>query len=125
MKKTRHVNGGQGVGQSGRRAAQPKRQSRHLPDAPVDFARLERQPYLTIPELCAYGSFKTKNAAYHFLAKHQVPWASGRVRRRDFDLTMQRLAEERGRSGSGRRHGRQSLTLAVSRSSELSSPEAR
>lgn len=66
----------------------------HLRDA---LDHLERKTYLTIPELCAYASFKTKNAAYHFLAKHKVAWGAGRVRRRDFDMAHQRAAEERGK----------------------------
>lgn len=120
MKKAIPVNRDQGVRQRGRRASKAKRQPRHLVDAPVDFARLERQPYLTIPELCAYGSFGTKRAAYHFLAKHKVLWAAGRVRRRDFDRALERLAEERQR-----RHGQQSRAATSTASSELSSPEAR
>lgn len=107
-------------------ATKAPRQPLDLREPMLDYASLERKPYLTIPELLAYGSFETKNAAYKFLAKHRVAWAAGRVKRRDFDLAHERAAEERQRQQARRgRHTTQSPSSRGDVSSELSSPEVR
>lgn len=91
------------VGQGRGRPPQSPRQTRDLPPSPLDLARLAQATYLTIPDLCAYGRFKSKNAAYVFLSRHHVPHAAGRVRRRDFDRAFEALIEAREERRSGRR----------------------
>lgn len=105
----------------GGRSSHAFRQLRDLGATPLDYASLERKPYLTIPELVAYGSFDNKRAAYHFLSKYQVAWAAGRVKRRDFDRAHERASEERQRRHHSGQFGRRDSAA----SSESSSLEAR
>jgi hypothetical protein len=90
-----------------RRPSAAQLRAAELRDASFDHERLGKQTYLTVPELCAYGRFKTEHSAYQFLTRHQIPKCrKGRsliVLRRDFDRAVQPPCAKVVRSkGNGR-----------------------
>lgn len=82
---------GQVVRQRRRRSPKPDLQATHLSDPSLDPEYIGTLTYLTVPQLMVYGQFKTKKAAYRFLARSgaAIRRGHGRIFRRDVDLVLQ------------------------------------
>lgn len=100
--KAPHQAGGGKLAARGCRAPKAPRQSLDLPRPEFDQQRLATQTYLTVPELCQYGRFKSENATWKWLGLpanvRRVPKCRrGRavtILRRDYDRAVQQRHAE-------------------------------